>query len=826
MKVPLSWLKEYVDIELPVEELARRLTMAGTEVAGVDTIGGWNNCFVGYVTKVERHPNADRLTLCTVDIGQEQIQVVCGAPNVAEKQKIAFAKVDAELFNTHTGKTEPLKAARIRGVLSEGMVCSERELGIGEDHTGIVVLPEDAPVGKPLSDYMGDHVLDLEVTPNRPDCLSVLGVAHEVAALTGVNVTEPDGAYPEEGQPVDTLASVEIADPDLCYRYTGSVISGVQVGPSPRWLQDRLLKAGMRPINNVVDVTNYVMLEYNQPLHAFDFDTLKEGRIVVRRARPGEVLVSLDGVERKLSPSMLVIADAGDAVGLGGVIGGAHTEMTERTNTILLESATFNPVNNRRTAQALRLPTEASIRFEKSLRPELAPIALRRATRLIREIAGGVVASGILDVFPDGDRYAPPTLALSMTRLRKVLGVTFSIERVKGVLSSLGFGCERQASGDSSDPDEGTLRVTVPYWRSDIGIGIEDDLVEEVARIVGYDEIPTTMLSTPIPAYQAQPLQDLRERVRDILVTCEMQEVICYPVTSLDDLGKVRALDNKAAPLKVANPMSSQQEYLRTTLRSSLLSTLAANGVHQQEPVTIFESGRIYLPRQRELPDEREIVAGLLAGPRGEAHWLSDTEQLGFYDAKGIVQRLLAELGVAATYEPAEDSSLHPGKCARIMAGKTTIGLIGEVHPTVVEAFGMEAGPVALFELDIASLLEVMPPGGVTYRPVGRFPSATRDLSVLVNHDIPAALVQEIIARQRLVSRVLLFDVYTGPNIPAAKRSLAYHIFFQSPERTLRADDVDRALQVVVSSLLKEVGAEPRTTGAFSSNETSGGAVS
>ena len=824
MKVPLSWLKEYVDIDLPVGELAHRLTMAGTEVAGVDMIGGWNNCFVGCVTKVEHHPNADRLTLCTVDIGKEQIEVVCGASNVAEKQKIAFAKVDAKLFNTHTGKTEPLKAARIRGVLSEGMVCSERELGIGDDHTGIVVLPEDAPVGTPLSDYMGDQVLDLEVTPNRPDCLSILGVAHEVAALTGSTVREPDHTYSEEGQPMETLASVEIADPDLCYRYTASVISGVQVGPSPRWLQDRLLKAGMRPINNVVDITNYVMLEYNQPLHAFDFQTIKDSKIVVRRARPGEVLVSLDGVERKLSPSMLVIADARDAVGLGGVIGGAHSEMTERTTTILLESATFNPVNNRRTAQALRLPTEASIRFEKSLRPELAPIALRRATRLICEVAGGTVASGILDAFPEGDRYAPPTLTLSTRRLHKVLGVTFSLERVEGVLTSLGFICERQAPVDDGYPDNRTLRVTVPYWRSDIGI--EDDLVEEVARIVGYDEIPMTMLSTPIPAYQPQPLQELRERVRDMLVACEMQEVICYPVTSLQDLGKVRVLDNGAEPLKVANPMSSQQEYLRTTLRSSLLSTLAANGVHQQEPVTIFELGRIFLPHPQELPEEREVVAGLLAGPRGEVRWLSDTGQLGFYEAKGIVQRLLAELGVTATYEPAEDPSLHPGKCARTIAGRTTIGLIGEVHPSVVEAFGIDGGPVALFELDIASLLEVTPPGGLTYRPLGRFPSATRDLSVLMNHDIPAARVQEIIARQRLVSNVLLFDVYTGPNIPAAKRSLAYHIFFQSTDRTLRAEDVDRALQVVVNSLLKEVGAEPRTTSAFPSNETPGGAAS
>ena len=365
MKVPLSWLKEYVDVTVPAEELARRLTMAGTEVSEVVTIGGWTSCYVGLVTGVEQHPNADRLSLCTVDLGNETMRVVCGAPNVAPGQKIAFARVGAELFNTHSGKVEPLKAARIRGVVSEGMICSELELGLGDDHAGIVVLPEDAPVSTPLSDYLGDQVLDLEVTPNRPDCLSILGVARESAALTGMTVQEPDSSYPEEGDAVESMVAVEIQDPDLCPRYTASLVSGIVVGPSPRWLQDRLAKAGLRPINNVVDVTNYVMLEYNQPLHAFDFDTLKGGVVIVRRAKAGETLRTLDGTERRLSPSMLVIADAEDPVAIGGVIGGARTEMTEGTTTVLLESANFDPVNNRRTSQTLKLGTEASVRFRE-----------------------------------------------------------------------------------------------------------------------------------------------------------------------------------------------------------------------------------------------------------------------------------------------------------------------------------------------------------------------------------------------------------------------------------------------------------------------------
>ena len=808
MKVPLSWLEDYVDITVPVEELAHRLTMAGTEVAGVAAIGEWRDCYVGSVTKVERHPNADRLTLCTVDIGGEEMRVVCGAPNVAEEQKIAFAKVGAELIDAHTGKMEPLKAARIRGVVSEGMICSERELGVGEDHSGILVLAEDALVGTPLSDYLGDHILDLSVTPNRPDCLSMLGVAHEVAALTGTAVREPDSSYPEAGDPIEARVSVEIADPDLCPRYTASLITGIKVGPSPRWLQDRLAKVGMRPINNVVDITNYVMLEYNQPLHAFDFRTLKEGRIVVRRARPGEVLVSLDGMVRQLSSSMLVIADARDAVALGGIIGSAHTEMTESTTSVLLESANFDPVNNRRTAQALRVSTEATIRFEKGLRPELAPIALRRATQLICEVAGGVVARGILDVFPSKAQYSSPSVTFTMERLRRVLGTSLPVERVEKVLASLGLACELHSSPSTREGDGTTLLVTIPYWRSDISI--EDDLVEEVARMVGYEEIPTSMLSTSIPQHQPQPLRELKERVKDLLVASGMQEVITYPLTSLEELDKAKALDMENKPLKLVNPMSVQQEYLRTTLRSSLIATLASNRLHESGPVSIFESGRIYLPRDRELPEEREIVAGVLCGPRWEPHWLSGEGQHGFYEVKGVVEMLLAELGVIATYQPGDDPALHPGKCARIISGDVRLGILGEVHPSVAETFGIQGGPLAIFELELENLIKVMPPGSRHYKPLERFPSATRDLAILVERDVAAAQVQEIIQEQPLVSKAVLFDLYVGDNVPAKKRSLAYHINFQSLDKTLSAEEVNVAYKAVVESLERRVAAQLR----------------
>ena len=407
MKVPLSWLRQYVNVDIPADELAHRLTMAGVEVGEVEETGGWSDVYVGSVTSVRQHPNADRLRLCTVTTGSDQMEVVCGAPNVAEGQKICFARVGAHLYNAHSQRHETLAAATIRGVESQGMICSELELGLGDDHTGIIVLPDDAPLGQPLSDYMGDTILDLELTPNRLDCLSMLGVAHEVAALTGNTVTEPEIAYEETGAPVEERVTISIADPDLCHRYTATVIDGVNIGPSPQWLQDRLTRAGLRPISNVVDVTNFVMLEYNQPLHAFDLGAVRDNIVIVRRARPGEKLTTLDGVERDLTTENLVIADSHDPIGLGGVIGGANSEIGPHTATVLLESANFNASNNRETATSMGLRTEATLRFEKGLRPELPPLGLRRATALIQEVAGGTVAPGIIDVYPEPAPRSP-----------------------------------------------------------------------------------------------------------------------------------------------------------------------------------------------------------------------------------------------------------------------------------------------------------------------------------------------------------------------------------------------------------------------------------
>ncbi|MCL0029344.1 phenylalanine--tRNA ligase subunit beta, partial [Dehalococcoidia bacterium] len=441
MLVPISWLKSYVSVSDTPEELARKLTMAGVEIGDVEQIGsGWDRekVMIGQVLIVDPHPNADRLMLPTIDLGDgESATVVCGAPNVAAGQKIAFAREGALLYSVHSGKVETLKSARIRGVESAGMVCSALELGLSQDHEGILVLDDDALVGTPLVDYLGDAVLDAEVTPNRPDCLSILGIAHEIAALTGVAVTEPDLMYPEQGANIEDQVGVEITEPNLCYRYTASLISNIQIGPSPRWMQQALRKAGQRPVNNVVDVTNYVMLEYGQPLHAFDLDRIKKKTVIVRAARRGEVLETLDGERRKLEPPMLCIADAQDAVGLAGVIGGANSEMTAKTSTVLLESASFNPTNTRRTSTELGINTEASYRFERGIRASLAPRALRRATKLIVDLCGGTAAKGIIDMYPT-DRE-PPVVQISSSRIRRVLGVDYTMDRVEEVLTSLGF---------------------------------------------------------------------------------------------------------------------------------------------------------------------------------------------------------------------------------------------------------------------------------------------------------------------------------------------------------------------------------------------------
>ena len=799
MKVPLSWLKEYVDITLSPSDLAERLTMAGLEVKGVEVTGsGWDRVFVGRITAVSPHPSADRLRLATVDFGFGEETVVCGAPNLVVGDKIAFAQVGARLVDGDSGKLATLKTAKIRGVASSGMICSEKELGLSDRHEGILVLPSAAPVGTPLAEYMGDVILNVDVTPNRPDCLSVIGVAREVAALTGQKLRVLEAAYEEVSPAISKQVAVEIADTDLCLRYCASLIRGVKIGESPPWMQQRLLSCGMRPINSIVDITNYVMMEYGQPLHAFDYEKIAGKKIIVRRAADGEGLVSLDGVARVLDGNMLVIADEARAVAIAGVMGGANCEVTGETTSILLESASFNPASVHHTSRTLRLPSEASMRFERGISAELTLPALRRATQLMAKLAGGKVAQGVVDVYPG--KVTPPPIPLSSDEVNKLLGVDYSLEQMGKALVSLGFECKSAVSRKK-------LLVTAPYWRSDISLSV--DLIEEVARIIGYDTIPATMLSQPIPRHNPDPIIGLKERVRRVLVGYGFQELISYSLVGKEILDRLSPEPGagEVATLRVANPITADQEHLRPNLRVNLLTALASNRRYESGGICLFEVGKVYLPRPDDLPEEPEVLCGLMSGLRVERSWHGGEGMFDFFAAKGVVEGLLGHLGVAVSFEESSDRSL--AKQIAIVADGAQVGIVGELHPKVRAGFGI-AEDACLFEINLAALL----PFALDHRlfqPVPRFPSIVRDVALLVDAGVRHQRIVDIVRGFPLVEQVAIFDVYSGEQVPPGKKSLAYRITFRSAGHTLTDKEVDKVTGQILDKLSHELGATLRS---------------
>jgi phenylalanyl-tRNA synthetase beta chain len=568
----------------------------------------------------------------------------------------------------------------------------------------------------------------MDVTPNRPDCLSIIGLAREVAALADGTVHLPDASYEETDPAITEKVSIEIDAPDLCPRYCASLITGISIGESPKWMQERLISYGMRPINNIVDITNFVMLEYGQPLHSFDCDKLRGGKIVVRRAGEGEEIVSLDGVERVLGANMLVIADAERAVAVAGVMGGANSEVTDETTTILLESASFNPRSIHYTGRTLDMPSEACMRFERGISPELTMPAIERATQLMAEFGGGRVARGIIDVYPG--RAEPKPVAVTTEEVKRVLGVEFSREQIESTLNALGFECRAGSS-------ESEVVATAPYWRSDISIPV--DLVEEVARIIGYDEIPTTMLGDPIPRHDPDPVIGLKRKLGENLTSYGFHEIISDPLINLETLNRLypESHSPSVVPLKVANPMTLMHEYLRPDLRVCVLMALA-NNRHAEGPVRLFEQGKVYMPRTDDLPDEVEMLCGVLSGPRNEMSWLGasnnssdEVVSFDFFDTKGIVEGLLSRLGATAIYEPASDEMLHPVKQAAIMVNGNRMGVVGELHPAVMEAIEIP-GPVYLFEISLPALLPFAQERRM-FQPIARFPAMLRDMALVLD---------------------------------------------------------------------------------------------
>lgn len=820
MRVPVSWLKEYVDIVLPLPQLAERMTLAGLEVEAIEYIGAeWDRdkIVVGEVVEIRPHPNADRLTIAVIDHGVgEPEAVVTGATNLKvgdRGQKVAFARSGARLIDGYSQEKRyiTLKPAKIRGVVSAGMVCSEKELGLSDEHEGILILDPDAPVGMPLQDYLGDAVLDIDLTPNLGRCLSVIGVAREVAALTGQELRLSEPTMKSEGAPIAGQIEIEIADPDLCSRYSATLIRGVKVGPSPLWMQRRLRMAGMRPINCIVDITNYVMLEWGQPLHAFDYDKLRGRKagekpvIIVRRAWHGETITTLDGVERQLEPDMLLITDGGGPIAIAGVMGGLETEISPFTTNVLLESANFNSLNNRRTSELLKLPSEASLRFGRGLPPEATVIAAQRASELMRQLAGGVIAAGIADCYPA--KQPVRTIDLAPGEVTRLLGIELSRQRTVEILRSLGFTCE---AGEDPHP----IRVTVPYYRLDVEIPA--DLVEEVARVVGYDKIPDTLLRDELPPQRRNLALEGEQRVRDILVGCGLTEVITYSLTNLESVSKLDPAKKAADPadyIRLANPLTSEREYLRRTLMNSLLETLRDN-LRFTERVAIFEVARVYLPQPgQELPEEPRRLGIAMSGPRHVRSWTAKGDELlDFYDLKGIVEALLHHLHITGfAFVPTEHPTFHSGRAAKLVVNGVEIGVLGEVHPLVRENFDLPAQRVCLLEFDLEALLAAVP-SSYYYQPVSRFPAVTRDLALIVDNEIPAAQVRDAIIKAggKLLQKVELFDVYHGAQVPPGKKSLAYSLTYQAMDRTLTDDEVNRAQLRILKAVEKELGAQLR----------------
>jgi phenylalanyl-tRNA synthetase beta chain len=832
MKIPLKWLADYVPLDLPVAELAQRLTLAGLEVSGFRSYGlpvpeglrvrqdepgpVWDRdkIVITRVISVGQHPNAQRLKLPVVEypVGAAKT-ILTGAPNLAvgdSGQKVILALTGSVLFDGHASpkRLSELQPTTIRGVLSDSMVCSAYELGISDEHEGIILLDEDAPVGVPLADFMGDLVLEADVLPNMARCLSMVGVAREVAALTGQPLTTPAHEAKADGPAIAGRVEVVIDDSSLSPRYAAAIIEGVTVGPAPGWMQRRLTYAGMRPINNIVDVTNYVMLEWGQPLHAFDLDVLerrangKTPRIVVRSARVGETLLTLDGNKRELTPEMLVIADAVGPIALAGVMGGAETEVSAATKRVLLESANFDFLNIRRTMRSLDLISEASQRFSKGIHPDMVPIALGRACELMRLHAGGTVAKGVVDVYPSP--IPPRVIELRQAEILRLVGIHIPTTECERILKTLEFGVE---------PVEGGLRVTVPAHRLDIQEG-PADLIEDLVRLYGYDRLPSTMLAEEMPAQTNNAAVAFEETLRDRLVALGLQEVITYALTTPE---REKPLGVVGEYITLRNAISSERTAMRRTLLAGVLEVTQRNLEHA-ESVRFFEVGTVYVPREgQKLPDEPRKLAVVLCGKRRPEFWEDGMANMdrpinGFFDLKGIVENLLADMHVVGvTFRPSTPPMLHPGKAAEIAAGSIGLGTMGELHPKVAATFGLAGRTVLVLDLDLAALRQALPVR-FAYHPIPRFQAALRDVAVIVPEDLPAERVEAEIRSGGggLLREVRLFDLYRGDSIPAGTKSLAYALSYQADDRTLTDKDIDKAHKAVENRLRQTLDAQIR----------------
>ncbi|GER87220.1 phenylalanine--tRNA ligase beta subunit [Dictyobacter vulcani] len=841
MRVPLSWLKEYVEITQSPEELAHTLTMAGLEVEAIEYIGkSWGDKIItAQIDHLEKVEGSDHLNYTKINTGSGQINVICGAPNIQLGDKVPLALPGAQVGDITISETRKF------GYVSQGMLCSPRELGMGNDHSGIYILEPETKLGQPLMDLLGEIVLDFSIKAHRGDLSSIIGIAREVAALTKQPLRLPEPRFQEQGTPASDLVKVSVEDSELCPRYTARVLSNIQVGPSPAWMARRLLAAGLRPISNVVDITNYVLLEFGQPLHSFDYDLVPDHHIIVRRAHAGEEMKTLDDVKRKLTPEMLVIADPTGPTAIAGVMGGARSEVSDKTTTVLLESANFKGGSVRRTSSTLGLRTDASSHFEKGLDPELALAGTNRAVQLLTELAGGLAHPGVVDHYPNP--VQPRVLDFSTDDVEWLTSMKVTQSEASDALNALNFTVAAAEDGKR-------MQVTVPTYRTDVTQ--EADLVEEVIRLIGYEHIPSTIPDGPLPEQTIDRWFEREQQIRNLLIGAGLNEIVTYTLISRTRMVKLlaqtdlasasvllRAPNRSAAQeeariqasntstattsfdphtlpaVALVNPLTADQEVLRLTLMSNLLEIIQENSKHNKSGLRFFEVGRRYLPAETksQLPDERRTAAFALCGP-AENTWLPELARpADFYDLKGVVEALLSGLKIRRyRFTPTQHPTFHPGRCALLELAYenesgdeafSPIGVLGEVHPLVQQRYDLPHRAY-LCELDLEHLYAAVPQQ-INYQPISRHQELTRDLALVVDQRIAAQDIQDTIVRHagKLLHSIALFDVYTGDPIPAGKKNLTYTLVYQAQDRTLKDTEANELQERIIRLLNEDFGA-------------------
>lgn len=795
MLISLDWLKQYVDIKEDIKELENTLTMIGQEVEAIDEQGkDLANVLIGQIVEFGRHPEAEKLTLLKVNVGEEELQIVCGATNHKLNDKVVVATIGAVLPGNFK-----IKKSKIRGVESQGMLCSEVELGIGTDDSGIIILPEDAPIGEEYRVYKGlnDVIFELEITPNRPDCLSYIGIAREIAAYYGRKIKWPEF---EAKQIIESInighVDVKIEDRDRCKRFSGKVIKNIEVKESPEWLKNRLLSMGLKPINNVVDATNYILFECNQPLHAYDLEKIENRKIVVRKAINGEKVVTLDGVERELEREELVIADDQKVLGIAGIMGGESSKVTEETTEIFLECAYFTPENIRRTSKELALSSDSSYRFERGLDIENTVNVVERAAELISQLTGGEILDGHIDKYIEKNEKIE--IPLNIEKLRKFMGKNIEIDVVGKILTNLGIEIKTLNST--------TILATPPSYRGDLTRTA--DLYEEIIRMYGFDNIENKMPEENIRPGVKDNLTLAVDEAKDILSRLGLQEVINYSFISRE---AINILGITSPVLQITNPISDDMAIMRPTLMYSLLTNVRDNLNRNQNDLKFFEVSRVFSPKEDGLANETLRASFVLAGKSSKNLWNPKPESMDFYDLKGLVEKFLEYIGVGRyQLERSQDKNFHPGRSADINIGKVKIGTFGEIHPNLAEKLDIKREKAYVAELDLTTLLNYRNKK-VKYEKIVKYPEVTRDLAIVLDADVLVGkMIEDIRKSSNLIENVSIFDIYQGDRIEAGKKSVAISIVLRKKDGTLEENDINITVDKILNLIAKNYKGEIR----------------